>query len=127
MSQRTPAGCRVEVGDDELVVDDLAHAAVPFGSERRRHLVRKVGKGDERRDGGVAGFLYLEGADVRGMVGLPSGRPGGAARDSEDSDRRGGEVLRPPMSQGRGDTDGPSARLTGVAGVTVNHRPLTRE
>jgi len=44
------------------MVDDLAHAAVPFRSERCRDLVRKIGEGDERRVRGVAGFLDLEGA-----------------------------------------------------------------
>src|SRR4029077_4477455 len=52
----------VEVGDDELVVDDLARTAAPFCSERRRDLVRKIREGDKRRVGGVAGFLHLEGS-----------------------------------------------------------------
>src|SRR6266568_2168125 len=62
----------VEVGDDEFVVDDLAYAAAPLGLERRRDLVGKIGEGDERRVGGIAGFLYLEGAveSLRGAEGI---------------------------------------------------------
>ena len=47
-------GLAVEVGDDELVMDDLPRAAAPFLVERRRDVFREVRERDEGAAGRVA-------------------------------------------------------------------------